>query len=159
MGLCRSKGSRANGCQSWRSKKILPIGPARAKRVRTRPLGRIFCCPPTLTAGSYAALWPSETHSTSVDVVFVQESSSTFKVFYLHSKYPHFNSTYLVRVPFHSTVAALSTKKYCNANEKCDNLVRLLLSLTMPCLPKVFKNCFGITSIVITGDKSLLFNF
>ena len=24
-------------------KKILPIGPARAKRVRTGPLGRIFC--------------------------------------------------------------------------------------------------------------------
>ena len=45
---------------------------------------------------------------------------------------------------------------YCNANEKCDILVRLLLSLTMPCLPKVFKNCFGVISIVITGDKFLL---
>ena len=35
-----------------------------------------------------------------VEIVSVQECSSTFKVFYLCSKYPHFNSTYLVRVPF-----------------------------------------------------------
>ena len=26
LSLCRSKGTRATGCQSWRSKKILPIG-------------------------------------------------------------------------------------------------------------------------------------
>ena len=45
-------------------KKILPNGPARAKRVRT----------------SY------------VDTISAQESSSTFKVSYLFSKYPHFNS-------------------------------------------------------------------
>ena len=37
-------------------KKILPICPARAKQVRTGPLGRIFFRPPTLTARSFAAL-------------------------------------------------------------------------------------------------------
>ena len=36
--------------------KILPSGPARAKRVRTGPLGRIFFKPPTLMAGSSAEL-------------------------------------------------------------------------------------------------------
>ena len=37
-------------------KKILPISPARAKRVRTGPLGRIFFQSPTLTARISAAL-------------------------------------------------------------------------------------------------------
>ena len=46
-------------------KKILPNGPERVIRVRTGPLGRIFFWPSTLMAGSSAALWPTETHSTS----------------------------------------------------------------------------------------------
>ena len=46
-----------------------------------------------------------------VDIVSVQESSSIFKVFYLRSKYPRLNSTYLVRVPFHSIVAVSATPK------------------------------------------------
>ena len=33
-----------------------------------------------------------------VDSISVQESSSTFNVFYLHSKWPHFNRAYVVRV-------------------------------------------------------------
>ena len=37
-------------------KKILPISPARAKRVRTGAIGRIFFAPPTLTAYKIAAL-------------------------------------------------------------------------------------------------------
>ena len=48
-------------------KKILPICPARAIRVRTGPIGRKFFWPPTLTACSSAALWPTETHSTSLE--------------------------------------------------------------------------------------------
>ena len=47
--------------------KILPISPARAKRVRTGLIGRIICWPPTLTARRSAALWPTETHSTSLE--------------------------------------------------------------------------------------------
>ena len=41
--------------------------PARAKRVRTGLIGRIFFRPPTLIAGSSDALWPTETHSTSLE--------------------------------------------------------------------------------------------
>ena len=67
VGLFRSKESRATDCQSWRSKKILPIGPAQAKQIRTGPLGRIFFKPPTLMAGSSAVLWPTKTHSTSLE--------------------------------------------------------------------------------------------
>ena len=37
-------------------KKILPISPARAKRVRTWLIGRIIFLPPTLTAHRSAAL-------------------------------------------------------------------------------------------------------
>ena len=48
-------------------KKILPISPARAIRVRTGAIGRIFFLPPTLTACKTAALWPTETHSTSLE--------------------------------------------------------------------------------------------
>ena len=47
--------------------KILPISPARAKRARTWLIGRIFCWPPSLTARSSAALWPTETHSTFLE--------------------------------------------------------------------------------------------
>ena len=48
-------------------KKILRNGPARVIRVRTGPLGRIFFKPPTLMAGSSAVLWPTKTHSTSLE--------------------------------------------------------------------------------------------
>ena len=65
-----SVGLRAAELQAIKVKgqqKILPISPARAKRVRTGPLGRIFCWRPTLTAGRSAALWLTETHSTSLE--------------------------------------------------------------------------------------------
>ena len=48
-------------------KKILPNGPARVIRVRTGPFGRIFLKPPTLMAGSSAVLWPTKTHSASLE--------------------------------------------------------------------------------------------
>ena len=44
--------------------KILPSGLVRTRFARAGPIGRIFCWPPTLTACSYATLWPTETHST-----------------------------------------------------------------------------------------------
>ena len=47
--------------------KILLIGPARAKRVRTWLIGIIFFWPPILTACRSTALWPTETHSTSLE--------------------------------------------------------------------------------------------
>ena len=65
-----SVGQRAAVLQAVKvggQKKILPISPARAIRVRTGPLGRIFFQPPTLTARISAALWPTKTHSTSLE--------------------------------------------------------------------------------------------
>ena len=87
-----SVGQRAAVLQAVKvggQKKILPISPARAIRVRTGAIGRIFFWPPTLTACSSAALWPP---------ISVQESSSTLYVSYLHSKWPHFNRTYVIGV-------------------------------------------------------------
>ena len=66
--LLVSVGQRATVLQAVKvggQKKILPISPARAKRVRTGPIGRIFV-PPTLTTCSSAAPWPTEPHSTSL---------------------------------------------------------------------------------------------
>ena len=47
--------------------KILPISPVRTRFARAGLIGRIFCWPPTLTARRSAALWPTETHSTSLE--------------------------------------------------------------------------------------------
>ena len=48
-------------------KKILPIAPVRTRITRAGPFGRIFFKPPTLMAGSSAVLWPTKTHSTSLE--------------------------------------------------------------------------------------------
>ena len=48
-------------------KKILPIWPVRTRFARARLIGRIFFGPPTLTAPRSAALWPTETCSTSLE--------------------------------------------------------------------------------------------
>ena len=47
--------------------KILPSGLVRTRFARAGPIGRIFCCPPTLKACSSGALWPTDTHSTSLE--------------------------------------------------------------------------------------------
>ena len=108
MGLCGSKGSRAIGCQSLKLKKNSAERPGSNPLCPRWSARQNFFWPPTLTARSSASLWPSETQSTSlerskppllIDLVSVQESSRTFKVFYLHSKWPHFSSVYVVRVP------------------------------------------------------------
>ena len=65
-----SVGQRAAVLQAVKvggQKKILPICPARVMRVRTGPLGRKSFWHPTLTACSSAALWPTETHNTSLE--------------------------------------------------------------------------------------------
>ena len=48
-------------------KKILPNGPVRTRITRAGPFGRNFFKPPTLMAGSSAVLWPTKTHSTSLE--------------------------------------------------------------------------------------------
>ena len=58
--------------------------------------------PPNLPANNSAALWHTETQSTSLERSKPCRSTQTvfkslvafFKTFYLQSKYPHFNSTY-----------------------------------------------------------------
>ena len=65
-----SVGQRAAVLQAVKvggQKKILPSGPVRTRITRAGPFGRIFFWPPTLMAGSSAALWPTETHSTSLE--------------------------------------------------------------------------------------------
>ena len=47
--------------------KILPISCARVKRTQTGPIGRNSFWPPTLSARRSTALWPTETHSTSLE--------------------------------------------------------------------------------------------
>ena len=47
--------------------KILPIGQVRTRFARNGPIGGYFFLPPTLTACKTAALWPTETHSTSLE--------------------------------------------------------------------------------------------
>ena len=49
----------------WGQKKILPSSPVRTRFARAGPFGRILFWPPTLMANSSAAVWPTETHSTS----------------------------------------------------------------------------------------------
>ena len=48
-------------------KKILPSGPVRTRITRAGPFGRIFFKPPTLMAGSSAAIWSKAIHSTSLE--------------------------------------------------------------------------------------------
>ena len=47
--------------------KILPSSPVRTRITRSGLFGRIFFTPPTLMAGSSAVLWPTKTHSTSLE--------------------------------------------------------------------------------------------
>ena len=61
----------------------------------------------SLMAGNFAALWPKDSKFSELKdlnpfktVSKVQEASSILRMGFALSKYPHFNSTYLVRVPF-----------------------------------------------------------
>ena len=67
VGLCRSTGCKVISCQSWQFKKILPRSPSRLRVARGRLRGRIFFKAPTLTGCNFAANWPTETHSTSLE--------------------------------------------------------------------------------------------
>ena len=65
-----SVGQRAAVLQAVKvggQKKILPIAPVRTRIARAGLIGRIFFWPPTLTACKTAALWPTESHSTSLE--------------------------------------------------------------------------------------------
>ena len=66
--LCVSVGQRAAELRAVEvKKKYLPTRLTPGALVQTGPLGRIFFKPPTLMAGSSAVLWPTKTHSTSLE--------------------------------------------------------------------------------------------
>ena len=62
-------------------------------------------------AGNFAALWPTDSFSAlKISNPFkivpkVQDASNILRVGFALSKWPHFNSTYLVRVPFLTGIA------------------------------------------------------
>ena len=98
-------------------KKILPICLPRAKRVRTWPIGRIFFQPPTLKAGIFAALWPTDSKFSALKdldsfkmVSKVEEASSILRVVFSLSKWPHLHRAYLVTLwTFFVTAVAFTT--------------------------------------------------
>ena len=88
-------------------KKILPSGPVRTRITRARPFGRIFFKLPTLMAGSFAVLWPTKTHSTSLkrskpplltQTLFM--SLAALLVYFMFVQSTLISIGLLVRVPF-----------------------------------------------------------
>ena len=70
-----------------------------------------FVRPPTFSTGNFEAIWPKEFKFLALKdlnpfktVLKVQEASSILRVGFALSKWPHFNSAYLLRVPFSSSI-------------------------------------------------------
>ena len=94
-------------------------------RVRTRAdwfkwgrgrMADFFMRPPTLKAGNFEALWLIDPIFTALKVLNPlkryfkhQEASYNFKLGFALSNRPHFNSVYLVRVPFLTSIAVSQT--------------------------------------------------
>ena len=92
-------------------------------RVRTRAdwfkwgrgrMADFFMRPPTLKAGNFEALWLIDPIFTALKVLNPlkrsfkhQEASYNFKLGFALSNRPHFNSVYLVRVPFLTGIAVI----------------------------------------------------
>ena len=71
----------------------------------------------SLMAGNFAALWPTDPKFSAIKdlnpfqtVSKVQEASSILRVAFALSKWPHFNSIYLVRVPFLTSIDVCSVR-------------------------------------------------
>ena len=76
------------------------------------PVSRLFLRPPTLTASNFEALKSTGPIFTVLKDLNLlkkhiknQEASYNFKLGFAWSKRPHFNSVYLVRVPFLTGIA------------------------------------------------------
>ena len=79
--------------------------------------GSFFLRPPTLKAGNFEALLCTDPIFTALKVLNPpknynknQEASYNFKLGFAMSNRPHFNSVYLVRVPFLNGIAAILYK-------------------------------------------------
>ena len=115
-------------------------------RVRTRAdwfkwgrgrMADFFMRPPTLKAGNFEALWLIDPIFTALKVLNPlkryfkhQEASYNFKLGFALSNRPHFNSVYLVRVPFLTGIAVWMVPE-----ENCTSVGRGEVS-------KMTYNCF-----------------
>ena len=110
---CRFKGFKVTSYLSWMcQEKVCHPAPAPLEWV-----GRIQEHPglnhsQSLMAGNFAALWPTDSKFSALKdlnlfqtVSKVQEASSILRVGFALSKWPHFNSAYLLRVPYSSGIA------------------------------------------------------
>ena len=75
-------------------------------------LADFFLRPPTLTASNFAALWPTDPKFLALKDLNLlkkdtryQKTSDNFRLGFAMSKRTHFNSAYLLRVPFSSGIA------------------------------------------------------
>ena len=131
VSLCRSKGCKTTSCQSSRSEKnpaarstsnhtsaariqcpddiVWESNAGRTRVVRGGPRGRIFFRSPTLTGSSSAALWPTETYSTSLKrskpLLLTYSLSKSLASLTRHFIFIQNSSTYWVIGWFHSIVA------------------------------------------------------
>ena len=76
-----------------------------------------FLRPPTLKAGNFTTLYSTDPIFTVLKDINLlkkfmknQEASNNFKLGFAPSERPHFNSIYLVRVPFLNGIAVCKTK-------------------------------------------------
>ena len=70
--------------------------------------------PPSLTAGNFKAVWPEDPKFLTLKVLNLlkyQKTSYNIRLGFALSNRPHFNSTYLLRLPF-SSGKAVSSKLY-----------------------------------------------
>ena len=113
FGVCRSKGCKVTSCQSWRSYEksasrprpqsaSLPVFDSRSRSNHSQ----------SLMAGNFAALWPTDPKFLALKylnpfktVSKFQRTSSILRVGFTLSKWPHFNSGCLLRVPYSSGIA------------------------------------------------------
>ena len=112
------------GSVGWRAVKLPAIkleNDSTASRTRTEAdwfvwgrgrLADFFLRPPTLTAGNFAALWPTDPKFWALkDLILLkkyiknQETSSILKVDFALSMWPHFHRVYLVTIWSHLTIS------------------------------------------------------
>ena len=99
---CSLRCCKASRRQSWKYEKI------KDRSVKIGPSGKFFLLPPTLTFRSFEVPWATTMHSISFESPDIGAIWFKLKIFFLHSKNPHFNSVYLEMVPFLSDFAGPS---------------------------------------------------
>ena len=104
FGVCRSKGCKITSHQTLRMIGPWPgFEPGQTGWLGPGPAGRLFLRPPTLTAGNFAALWPTDPKFLALKdlnpfktVSKVQKTSSILRVGFALSKWPHLHRAYVV---------------------------------------------------------------